>query len=268
MNPVDEVLKAIVIGIVQALTEFLPVSSSGHMVITKALLGIDEVGITIEVVTHFATALAVLIYLRRRVIDILGAVAKRVTAQRVDMTETQRNDFTLFLLVILGSVPAALVGLAARGQIGRFFEDVTMTSIMLIVTGVFVFVSGRLAKPGASLGVAHALIVGVGQAFAVIPGLSRSGLTVGSGLLVGVGRRQAFEFSLLLSLPAIIGASVIEAASGRMGGKPVVILAAAVPAFIGGYIAISLLFRAVVRNRFHSFAYYLVPLGILLLIFA
>jgi undecaprenyl-diphosphatase len=268
MNPVSEVLKAAVIGVVQALTEFLPVSSSGHMVIAKSLLHMTEQHITIEVVTHLATALAVLVYLRHRILEILGALAAPLSSGRMEVTERRRRDLRLFLLVILGSVPAALVGLAARDSIGRLFEDVTTTSIMLIVTGVFVLVSGRLGRPRASLGPLQAVIVGIGQAFAIVPGISRSGLTVGSGLLAGLERKEAFEFSLLLSLPAIIGASIIEMVSGRVGGELAVILAAAVPAFVGGYIAISLLYRAVVRNRFHMFAYYLIPLGIALLIFA
>ena len=268
MNPIDEVLKAVVIGIVQALTEFLPVSSSGHMVIVKSLLQMKEEHITIEVVTHFATALAVLVYLRRRVAEILGALAAALGPKRTDATESRRRDLRLILLVFLGSVPAAVIGLAARDRLGGLFEDVTTTSIMLIVTGVFVLVSGRLPRPRASLGPLRALIVGLGQAAAIVPGISRSGLTVGCGLLAGLDRKEAFEFSLLLSLPAIIGASIIEIVSGRVGGEPVVILAAAVPAFVGGYLAISLLFRAVVRHRFHMFAYYLIPLGIALFVFA
>ncbi|MFH1312027.1 MAG: undecaprenyl-diphosphate phosphatase [Candidatus Eisenbacteria bacterium] len=267
MVVIDEMLKAAALGIVQALTEFLPVSSSGHMVIAKTLLGINEEHISIEVVTHFATALAVLIYLRHRVVEILRAVGTRLTVRREDMTEHQQKDFRLLLLVIVGTIPAAIVGLAARDHIGRFFEDVTTTSTMLIVTGVFVLVSGRLGRPGASLGLVRALIVGIGQAFAIIPGISRSGFTVGTGLLAGLERKEAFEFSLLLSLPAIIGASTIEVVSGRVGGEPAILLAAALPAFGGGYLAISLLFRAIVRNRFHMFAYYLIPLGIALLIF-
>jgi undecaprenyl-diphosphatase len=267
MTPFTEVLKAVALGVVQALTEFLPVSSSGHLVITKILLGIKEEHITIEVITHLATALAVLIYLRHRIVEILAAVGGRLGGRGGAMTERQRRDFRLFLLVVVGSIPAAVVGLAVRDHIGRFFEDMTTTAVMLIVTGVFVLVSGRLSRPGASLGVVRALVVGVGQAFAIIPGLSRSGLTVGTGLLAGLERKEAFEFSLLLSLPAIIGASIIEVVSGRVGGEPVVLMAAGIPAFAGGYLAISLLFRAIVRNRFHLFAYYLIPLGIMLLIF-
>lgn len=261
-----EILKAIVIGLVQALTEFLPVSSSGHMVIAKSLLGIEEVGITIEVVTHFATALAVIVYLRRKILAILRAVVKRIFPSSLGLTDSEKRHANLFTLVVVGSIPAAIVGLALRGQITGLFEDVTMTSVMLLVTGVFIFVAGRARRPHASLGMIRALIIGIAQACAIVPGISRSGLTVGSGLLSGVDRREAFEFSLLLSLPAILGAAVIEVLSGRLGGDPVVILAAAIPAFAGGYLAISLLFRAIVRNRFHVFAYYLIPLSLILLV--
>lgn len=263
-----EVLKAVIIGLVQALTEFLPVSSSGHMVIAKTFLGMEEVGITLEVVTHLATALAVIVYLRKRIASIIGAVVKAVAAGPRNLAEGQARDFKLFLLIILASVPAGLAGFLIRDQVGRLFEDVTTTAIMLILTGVFVLVSGRLARSVASIGIGRSIVIGVAQAVAIIPGLSRSGLTVGSGLLSGAGKEQAFEFSLLLSLPAILGASVIELLGGRMGGSPAVILAAAIPAFAGGYFAISLLFRAIVRNRFHLFAFYLIPLGVLVLIFS
>jgi undecaprenyl-diphosphatase len=261
-----EILKAVVIGLAQALTEFLPVSSSGHMVITKSLLGIEEVGITIEVVTHFATALAVIVYLRRRILAILKAVVKRIFPKGLGLTDSEKRDADLFGLVVVGSIPAAIVGLALRGQIGALFEDVTATSVMLLVTGVFIFVAGKVRRPHAGLGMLRALIIGVAQACAIVPGISRSGLTVGGGLLAGIDRKQAFEFSLLLSLPAILGAAVIEVLGGRLGGDPVIILAAFVPALAGGYLAISLLFRAIVSNRFHTFAYYLIPLSIVLLV--
>jgi undecaprenyl-diphosphatase len=261
-----EILKASIIGLVQALTEFLPVSSSGHMVIAKTFLGMEEVGITLEVVTHLATALAVIAYFRKRIVSILGAVVKAVTAGPRNMPEAQSADFKLFLLIILASVPAALVGFLIRDQVGRLFENVTTTAMMLILTGIFVLISGKLSRPLASIGVGRSLLIGAAQAVAIIPGVSRSGLTVGSGLLSGARKEEAFEFSLLLSLPAILGATAIEALGGRLGGSAVVILAAAIPAFVCGYFAISLLFRAIARNRFHLFGFYLIPLGILVLI--
>jgi undecaprenyl-diphosphatase len=261
-----EIMKAVVIGVVQALTEFLPVSSSGHMVIAKALLGMEEVGITMEVVTHLATALAVIVYLRKRILEILAALCRGILSGPRSLDEDASSDFRLFFLVVLASIPAALAGLLLREQVGRLFESVEITAIMLIATGAFVLVSGKLSEPRRRVGTSHALLIGVAQAFAIIPGLSRSGLTVGSGLLAGVKREAAFEFALLLSLPAILGASLVELVSGRMGGDLAVIAAAAIPAFIGGYFAISLLFRSIVRNKFHLFAFYLIPLGTIVLV--
>jgi undecaprenyl-diphosphatase len=260
------ITKAIVMGLIQALTEFLPVSSSGHMVIAKTYLGIEEVGITLEVVTHVATALAVIIYLRKRIMGILRAVYSAASRGTKGLPEDRYRDFRVFLYIILGSIPAAVVGLLVREQVGRLFEDAKTTAVMLILTGVFVFLSGRSKPSGVSLGAGRAALVGLAQALAIIPGLSRSGLTVGSGLMSGLRREEAFEFSLLLSLPAILGGAAVEALSGRIGGDARVILAAAIPALVGGYFAIWLLFRAVVRNRFHTFAYYLVPVGIAVLL--
>jgi len=259
-----DIIKAVLIGAVQAVTEFLPVSSSGHLVIAKTFLGLEEVGITMEVVTHFATALAVIVFLRKRIAGILVAVYRKLRPG-ADLDETRARDFRLFLYVILGSVPAAAVGLLIRDSVEGLFEDVTTTAVMLIATGLFVFITGKFGKPKTSLGPGRALVVGVAQAFAIMPGISRSGLTVGAGLASGVERREAFEFSLLLSLPAILGASALELAGGRLGGNPAVILAAALPAFAGGYFAINLLFRTVIHHKFHAFAYYLIPLGIVLL---
>jgi undecaprenyl-diphosphatase len=259
-----EILKAALMGAVQAITEFLPVSSSGHLVLVKSLIGLEEVGITMEVVTHLATALAVIVFLRKRIVEILTAVVGKIRG-RANPDETRVRDFRLFIFVLIGSVPAALVGLVLRDRIESLFQDVTSTGLMLIFTGVFVFVTGRFARGSKPMDGKRSLLVGVTQALAIIPGISRSGLTVGGGLALGVDRKAAFEFSLLLSLPAILGASALELAGGRLGGDPVVLFSAAVPAFVGGYFAIRILFRTVIHHRFHAFGYYLVPLGLLVL---
>jgi undecaprenyl-diphosphatase len=263
----ENILEAVVIGLIQALTEFLPVSSSGHLVIAKTLLGVEEVGITLEIVTHFATALAIIIFLRRRLREILYNLWKHVACGCRSEVEAERRDSLLVLYVIVATIPAGIVGVLLRDYFDAMFQDARTTAAMLIVTGVFVLLAGRLARSRLSLKLPQAIVIGAAQAFAVIPGISRSGSTVGAGLLAGVRREEAFEFSLLLSLPAILGGSVVELLGGRMGGDPWVILAAGVPAFLMGLVAIRILFRAVVRNWFHAFAYYLIPLGIVLLVF-
>jgi len=257
------VLKGVILGLVQAFTEFLPVSSSGHLVIMKSLLKVGEVGITMEIVTHFATIVAVVIYLRRHIGRILRAAYMRATRPKGRLTEEEIRDAGLLALLAVATVPAALVGLALHGPIERLFSDVTATGIALVATGCFLLIAGRPRSEQHGLGLRQALIVGAAQAIAVVPGLSRSGLTVGTGLAQGVPKREAFEFSLLLSIPAVAGATLLEAVKGGMGGDLLPILAAAVTALVAGYAAIALLFRVVIRNKFHVFAYYLIPVGAL-----
>lgn len=255
--------QSVILGLVQALTEFLPVSSSGHIVIVKSLLRVGEVGITLEIVTHLATTLAVIVYLRRRIADILRALWRRLARGRDAMTEGDRIGLGLAGAVVVGSVPAAILGFALNDFFEGLFDDVATTSLMLVVTGIFLLAVGRLRKEGAALRLPQALAIGVAQAIAMIPGISRSGLTVGTGLALAINRREAFEFSLLLSVPAVLGATLLEAVTGDLGGDVLAITASALAAFVAGYLAISVLFRAVVGNRFHCFGYYLIPVGVI-----
>ena len=137
---------------------------------------------------------------------------------------------------------------------------------MLIVTGAFVFLTGRFGGGERPFNLPRALVVGIAQACAILPGLSRSGLTVGTGLALKVERKKAFEFALLLSIPVILGATLFEFVGGRLEGSGALLAAAFIASFVSGYAAISVLFRSVVKNRFYMFAYYLIPAGILLLI--
>lgn len=274
-------LKACLYGLVQGLTEFLPVSSSGHLVIAKHYLGVQDAGITMEVLTHAATALAVIIYMRRRIAEILAAVLRYMRRRIAEvlaavlrvprrgdanLDEGARSELRLFVMLIVASVPAAVVGLLVRNHVEGLFSDLTGTARMLIVTGVFVYLTGRFGHGKRLFNLPRALVVGVAQALAILPGVSRSGLTVGSGFALGVERKRAFEFALLLSIPVILGATLFEFLGGRLEGSGPLLGGAFIAAFVSGYFAISLLFRSVVKNRFHMFAYYLIPAGIILLI--
>lgn len=261
-----ELLKACVYGIVQGLTEFLPVSSSGHLVITNHYLGVADVGITMEVLTHAATVLAAIIYMRRRIAEILAAVLRVPRSGYRGLEDRVRGEVRLFVLLVAASVPAAVVGLLVRDLVEGLFTDVPGAARMLLVTGLFVYLTGRFGGGKKVFNLPRALLVGVAQACAILPGLSRSGLTVGTGLALKVERKRAFEFALLLSIPVILGATLFELLGGRLGGSGPALAAAFIAAFIAGYFAISILFRSVVKNRFHMFAYYLIPAGIALLL--
>ena len=169
-----EILKACLYGVVQGLTEFLPVSSSGHLVIAKHYLGVEDAGITMEVLTHAATALAVLIYMRRRVASILGAVAGLARGGRAALDEHGRDEVRLAVLLVAATVPAVVAGLLVRDHVEGLFSDVGGTARMLIVTGVFVYLTGRLGRGERTFTLPRALVVGLAQALAIMPGLSQS----------------------------------------------------------------------------------------------
>ena len=261
-----DLLKACVYGLVQGLTEFLPVSSSGHLVIAKHYLNLEYSGITMEVLTHAATALAAIIYMRARIAGILMALLRTLRGGYSGLGDSGRDDMHLLFMIIAASLPAVVAGVAFRQYVEGLFSDVPGTARMLIVTGVFVLLTGLLGRGEKRLTMPRALLVGLAQAFAILPGLSRSGLTVGTGLATGVIRKRAFEFALLLSIPVILGATVFEFAGGRLEGNGVLLGAAFLVAFISGYAAISLLYRSVLGNRFYMFAYYLIPAGVILLL--
>ncbi|MGD9141409.1 MAG: undecaprenyl-diphosphate phosphatase [bacterium] len=259
-------LKACVYGVVQGLTEFLPVSSSGHLVIAKHYLGVQDSGITMEVITHAATALAAIIFMRRRIGGIVRAAYKTLTVGYRGLDDTARGDIGLLVMLVVATGPAVVAGLLLRSHVEGLFSDVSGAARMLIVTGAFVYLTGRFGGGQKPFNLPRALAVGVAQALAILPGISRSGLTVGTGLAFGVERKRAFDFALLLSIPVILGATLYEFLGGRLGGSGPLLAAAFVAAFLSGYVAISLLFSSVVKNRFYMFAYYLIPAGIVLLI--
>ncbi len=258
-----EVLKAFVIAAIQGLTEFLPVSSSGHMVIAKHLLGLEEVGITIEIVTHLATSLAVVIFLRRQ---ILGLISSFFNYLRHKTDSKTQRDVTLIAKLVVASIPAAVLGLSLRSRVEGFFSDPKLSATMLILTGIYLVFCGFARKRERPLGYREAFVIGLAQAVAIIPGISRSGLTVGAALLLGIGAREAFEFSLLLSLPAILGAGLVELISRNISASPGILFVGFLTAFGLGYVAIELLLGSIVKHRFHAFGYYLIPLGIVLLV--
>ena len=242
-------------GIVQGLTEFLPVSSSGHLVLGQELLGIEAPGVTFEVVVHLATLCAVLWVYRGRIGTLLtGMVGRRSEAWRYAG------------LILLASVPAGLVGVLGRAWFERAFDEPLLAASMLLVTGAVVYslkFTGPRAgdpRPDAS----RSLWVGVAQAAAILPGVSRSGATVAAGSWLGVQPVHMAEFSFLMSVPAIGGASLLQL--GELGGAaaigPAALAAGFVAAAVTGVAAIRLFVRMLRAGTFHHFAWYCWTVGI------
>ena len=254
-------LDAILLGLVQGLTEFLPVSSSGHLVIGQTLLGVDSPGVAFEVVLHVATLLSVIIVYRARLWQLAVGAARG-----------QRDALVFVGLLVLATIPAGLVGLFLEDTIEQAFALPAITGIMLLVTGAFLW-STRFRRPAsdAPLPTARlALGIGIAQAFAILPGISRSGATITAGLWGRLPGDRAAEFSFLLSIPAILGAALLQIGEigeswQTTGGAPLVV--AFFVALAAGIAAIRSLVWLLRRQAFYAFAYYVWAAGGLFLLF-
>ena len=247
-------LHDIVLGLVQGLTEFLPVSSSGHLVIVPAMLGWEEPPLGLTVLLHLGTLLALLVYFRSEliglVLGLLGRGPDPATARRM----------TGFLVV--GTIPAVIAGLA----LGGFFEDAFArpyeSCVELVITGFMLLAVERLGERAAraDLDTPRAAGIGVAQALAILPGISRSGATIGAGLWFGMPREEATRFSFLLAIPAIFGAGVLDLAEGELdtSGSG---MAGFVVAAVSSYLAIEFLLRFVRTHSLRVFAGYLFVIG-------
>lgn len=243
------VLQAVLLGIIQGLTEFLPVSSSGHLVLGQRLLAIDESGVTFEVVVHLGTLTAVLWVYRRRIVELL-----------VGMVRGQEAAWRYAGLIVLASVPAGLAGVFLRDQFEGAFDRPVVAAAMLLVTGCFVYTL-RFTGPAADRPLPDAkrsVWIGLAQAVAILPGISRSGATVATGVWKGVEVVRMAEFSFLMSVPAILGAGLLEADGfGRAASHgPAPLAVGFVTAALAGVLAIRLFVRMLRARMFHRFAWY------------
>lgn len=263
-----EWFEAIILGLVQGLTEFLPVSSSGHLAIGRELLGIEASGdLVFEVTVHAATVCATIVVFRRMIWDLLKGLFK-----------FKYNAETEFVLKIaLSMVPVLFVGLFLKDYVEELFSSLLVVGIALLVTAALLFASDRarnVPQPEDSEGYGRiswlqALIMGLAQAVAVIPGLSRSGATISAGLLCGVDRKTAAGFSFLMVLVPILGEAFLDVVGGDAAASTVGLLPLAlgfVSAFASGLLACKLMIELVRRARLSWFALYCAIVGIIVII--
>jgi undecaprenyl-diphosphatase len=267
-------IQAVILGVVQGLTEFLPISSSGHLVLGESLLKVKFADIGFDVFLHVGTLLAVIIYFRQPIWKMLRAVWFKFKSKLVKKGDTEylEEDWQLFWLIILGSIPAGLIGVGFKDFFEKAFSSVRIVSVMLLFTGTILFLTRFFKGVREKLRWADALWVGLAQAIAILPGVSRSGLTISAGIFRKVEPAKAAEFSFLLSLPAVLGANVLElkdvlSRSNKSGGVTVY-LAGAIAALIVGYIAIKFLLGVIKKGKFQYFGYYCFAVGLFFLIFA
>jgi len=264
--------EAMVLGLVQGLTEFLPISSSAHLRITAALAGWDDPGAAFTAVTQIGTELAVILYFSKKIGQIL--VAWFYSLYKKDWRG--HPDAKLGWLIIVGSMPIVILGLLFQDDIDHTFRDLRLTATMLIVFGIILLIADRVGKQERTLddlSVKHGLGFGLAQALALIPGVSRSGGTTSAGLLMGYTRAEAAEYSFLLALPAVFGSGLYKLTDIGKDGQtaqwgPTIL--ATIIAFAVGYVVIAWLMAFIKTKSFVPFVIYRLALGVLLfvLIFA
>ena len=249
------------LGILQGLTEFLPVSSSGHLVILQALLpGFHEPGVLFHATVHLATLGAVLVYFRR---DVAGLARAALMPRQADPATVR-----LLWLVAVGTVPTALIGFFLAEPLERLFASVPTAASMLLLTGALLFGTDRAGERTggiAEMGLTQALVIGLVQGAAIVPGVSRSGATVAAGVFCGLERFAALRYSFLLSIPAIAGAFVLQLATHGFEGAAAVngpgYGLAFLFAFAVGYASIGVLLKVLLSHRLTWFALYCWGLG-------
>ena len=252
------VLKAVILGMVQGLTEFLPVSSSGHLVIGAQILNFHPPGIVFEVFLHCGTLFAVILVFKKELLQMVRAFFSAPAVRRAD-PELSRF-FRWDINIIVATLPAIVVGLLLKDSIDRIFDSVLIAYAMLAVSGVLMLLTPLLRDRSAEVTWPRALAIGVAQAMAIMPGLSRSGSTIFAGILLGINRETAARFSFIMSIPAIAGAVVLEAGDLFAAPPPAAeffaIAAGTVASLFTGYGAIVLLLSIARRGKLYWFGYY------------
>ncbi len=256
-----DTVSVVLLGIIQGLTEFLPVSSSGHLVIGQELLGWNEPGIFFDVALHIGTLIAVCIVFRHDIWQLaLGALRLPLNGGLKDARKLGLEE-RMFLFVAAGTIPVVLVGLFARKYVLDLFGSITVVCLNLLVTGTFLwatrYASSAHPKHLDRMGIRDALVIGLAQSFAVMPGISRSGATISAGLYMGLDRELAGRFSFLLFTPAVIGAIILE--SAHMNLSEIQVGSTLLGMFTGavvGYVALRILLKVVHRGNLHVFAPY------------
>lgn len=263
---------ALILGIVQGLTEFLPVSSSGHLVLAQELLGFREPALLLDTVLHGGTLVAAIIFLRPQIEQIFQGAQRIIRREEKISVLLERDPGVRWILfIVLATIPTGLIGVGFKDLFEKLFADVRAVGIALCVTGLILLSTSwirKTARVSQPITWARALLVGLAQSVAIIPGISRSGATIATALFLGIEMVEAARLSFLISIPAILGALILQIRdlSEVNAGVLLSLVVGFFSAMISGYYSLRWLFRILEKERFHLFGYYCLPLGVVTLI--
>ena len=249
------IIEAIILGIIQGLTEFLPISSSGHLVLSQVILGIQIPGNDFEVLLHIGTLCSILVVFNNDIKNILFTLSSK---------ETQR----FILMIFVGTIPAVIIGLGFKDEIEKLFDNIIVVGFALLFTGITLISSFYFKNENKKNTIIKACLIGIAQAIAIIPGISRSGITISFALFLGLDARQAAKFSFLLAIPVISGAGILMATDLRDGFSLDMYtgISGLLTSFFVGVVALKWLLAWLEGGKFHYFGIYCFLIGILIII--
>ena len=254
-------LQALVLGIIQGLSEFLPISSSAHLTLAPWLFGWDDPGLAFDVALHFGTLIAVLWYFRAEWAALIRAAWQIIATRSIETPEQRR-----VIYLIVATIPGAVGGLLLQSRAESAFRSPQIIAIALIIMGVLLWLVDKLTDQRRVLGEMRwvdALLIGLSQVIALVPGVSRSGATITTGRGLRFDRESAAEFSFLMSMPIIAAAVILEGPKAlHEGGFTTELMAGVMASAISGWLAISILMRFITRHSYGIFAFYRIALGI------
>lgn len=258
---------AIILGLVEGATEFIPVSSSGHLIVARALLGVnDSMGLSFDAVLQLAATFALVIYFWKDLWTVFMTFLSVVTGGNV--TE---KDKTLLYSIVLGTIPAIIFGLLLEKKMDTVFRNTSLVALSLILGSLLIWLAQKFAKQNKELTLGRGIIVGFFQCIALVPGISRSGSTISGGLFSGLTKDDAVRFSFLLSVPVLLGSGfkkLYEIRSAVLGsGQGSVLLVGAIASFVVGLVSINFLIKYLKKHDLNVFVWYRVVLAIFLLLF-
>lgn len=263
-----EYIQAFLLGLLQGITEFLPVSSSGHLVLAGALLQSELApGITFEIVVHFGSFCSIVVYFRKRIGLILADLLRSFSPEGIRTKRFVSDANTrLSMIILLSMIPAGLAYFLLKDSIESLFFNPLMVSFMLLITGALLFSTKYVVNPQKDVDLKRGFMMGLAQAFALLPGISRSGSTISAGLISGVNRDSVANFSFLMVLPVLGGAMLYDLTRIFGTGIDSVMLISLfigfLTSFVSGYFALKYLIILLKKEKIHYFAYYCWGVGI------
>lgn len=248
------IFEAAILGIIQGITEFLPISSSGHLVIGQKVLGISVAGNVFEIVVHLGTLVSVLIVF-------WSDIWKLITSLK--STSTQKYVFA----IVIGTLPAMVIGFVFKDVISEAFENIKVVAVTLMITGLILLTTKFINTKLKDISVGRGLLIGIAQGLAIIPGISRSGMTISLGMYLGIAPDKAAKFSFLLGIPAIFGAGLLTGLDLMESREPTLALSVLIVGFVSsllvGWISLKWLLGLIKSGKFHWFGVYCLLIGLI-----